>query len=243
MAPPYQAKDSSQRGFVAPGPGAVFSWGDPNLGWGAGFWNGPEPKTGDPLEDFLHDVVAGVAGLDGALVRPRWQPEPPDLPNYGINWAAFGVTGFRPVGPWAWVGHDPRENGRAWMRRWEYLDILISFYGPRADYYQERFHSGLMIAQNREALFLNGFGLIEIAENVLAVPEQIKGRWTRRLDQRAVFSRVVVRSYPILNLVAGQFVVETDTGFVDIGNVPWPGQAVPQPAPGPLPVPWPLPLS
>lgn len=56
----------------------------------------PAPLEGDALDDFFHDIVAGITGLDTNLVRPRWQETPPPAPKRGTNWAAVGVMNMLP---------------------------------------------------------------------------------------------------------------------------------------------------
>jgi hypothetical protein len=203
---PHQALDSSQRGFVAPGPGEEFSLDDADLGLDEGFWNTP-PVSGSRLDDIFQQIVAGIVGLDGPMVRPRFQAEPPDLPEFGSDWVAVGVMARRPIGFVGAVKHDPRGEGRSWLQRHEYLDVLASFYGPEADGYAERLHDGFMIAQNREVLYLNQMGFIEVLQ-ALRVPEYIKNRWTERYDVRFTVSRIRVVPYPIRSFAsaAGQVI-------------------------------------
>lgn len=50
------------------------------------------PLEGQALTNFLQEQIVGVTGIAGNLVRPRWQPEPPLLPDATIDWIAFGIT-------------------------------------------------------------------------------------------------------------------------------------------------------
>jgi hypothetical protein len=214
MSVPYQASDSTQRGFVAP-VADPFSLDTPGLGLDQGIFD-PKPKSGQDLDNFFQQMVAGIVALDGTLVRPRFQAEPPELPDFGINWAAVGVMRRTPMGPWATIGHDPRGEGRSWMQRHEYLDVLSSFYGPDADDNCGLLQDGLSIAQNREPLQLNGMGLIDIGNPVHA-PALIKGRWTDKWDLHSNFSRIVIRVYPIRNILsaAGTIVVDAPPAVTD----------------------------
>lgn len=49
----------------------------------------PAPLEGAALMDAIQAWVVGVTGMDGKLVRPAWQPEPPVVPEAGASWAAF----------------------------------------------------------------------------------------------------------------------------------------------------------
>lgn len=216
---PHQAPDSSSRGFIAPS-ADPFSFDDPDLGFDEGFWQ-PIPEAGQALDDLFQQMVAGICQLDGTLVRPRWQAEPPDLPDFGTDWAAVGITARRPIGPWSAVQHDSRGNGRDWLQRHEYVDLLATFYGPNADANAGQLQDGLMIAQNREFLYLNHLGFTEVT-SITRLPELIKNRWTERFDVRLIFSRIVIRLYPVRSLVSAAGSIATDTGYTSPWQAPWP---------------------
>ena len=52
----------------------------------------PAPLEGLDLLRFVQQWIVGVSGLPGEQVRPRWQPEPPDIPQAGTCWAAVGFS-------------------------------------------------------------------------------------------------------------------------------------------------------
>ena len=64
----------------------------------------PAPLEGRALWEFLQPWLAGITGIAGTLFFPRWQPEPPNYPAYGTDWAAFGIT-LRKNDTFAYVGH------------------------------------------------------------------------------------------------------------------------------------------
>ena len=41
----------------------------------------PAPLEDQALADFFQQYVAGITGIAGNLVRPRWQAEPPNIPQ------------------------------------------------------------------------------------------------------------------------------------------------------------------
>ena len=49
------------------------------------------PLTEEELQDVLTAMVAGITGLPGKMVRPRWQPKPPKQPEHNIPWCAVGI--------------------------------------------------------------------------------------------------------------------------------------------------------
>ena len=162
---------------------------------------------GQALEDYIQQFIVGVSGLPGPMVRQRWQPEPPNIPDFGVDWAACGITRHRPIGPYAAIIHHGDGDGYDEMQRHETLEILVSFYGPNADDFAGNFHNGLMVWQNHSILRQVDMALVEVSEGV-RVPEMIKMRWWDRVDKPLTLRREVRRSYPILNLVsAGGFVI------------------------------------
>lgn len=167
----------------------------------------PAPLEDDAFDDFLHDIGVGITGMDPTLVRPRWQPESINLPDFGTNWMALGVTetdpdtyGVEVFDPVTLVTH---------LQRHEVTTILCSFYGPNANGLCSQFRDGLQISQNREALWLAGMALVETGKPMQA-PELIKDRWTRRVDMPWVVRRGIFRDYPVLSLLSASGTLYTD---------------------------------
>jgi hypothetical protein len=189
-----QAENSSQIGYLAPAAT-------------------PAPLEGSALEDFLQQVIVGTTGMDGVVVRPRWQPEPPNIPPQFDAWCAFGVVS-RPSDLFPYVEEDVADDvGTATLQRHEVLDVLCSFYDTgaagSADENAALLRDGLAIAQNREALQLAGFGIVEVGE-ALAVPSLLKTRWLYRVDIHFVVRRVILRTYNVLTLLTATATVVVD---------------------------------
>ena len=175
----------------------------------------PAPLNDAALEDFLHDVLAGVTGLANDLVRPRWQEEPPNLPPRNVTWAAFGVRSVS-ADTFPAVTHDPTAaagQGADILSRHQELTLLASFYGPASQTNAERLRDGLLIAQNREALFLAGMALVEVGE-IVSAPELVKQKWLRRWDLPVIIRREVRREYPILNLLSASGDIISTAGTI-----------------------------
>lgn len=155
----------------------------------------------DALDDIFHAVIQGITQLPDVMIRPRWQPEPPNQPDFTVNWAAFGVMtldGDR----FSYHRHVPDANGglgETDIERDEKLKLLISFYGPNCSGYQARWSIGLQISQNRDALSAEGIKLVEVQEAVM-LPALFKEKWVKRVDSAAIFRRRVMRTYAIENV-------------------------------------------
>jgi hypothetical protein len=159
----------------------------------------PFPLEGKELLRFIQGWVVGITGLPGKMVRPRWQAEPPNIPQAGTAWAAIGIT-TRPSDTFPYVD-GPR------LQRHELLNILSSFYdlgsGGEADDLVARLRDGAMVPQNREELTRNGFALIETGE-IVALPSLLKQRWLYRVDLNVVLRRQIDRNYDVLTLLSSE---------------------------------------
>jgi hypothetical protein len=161
---------------------------------------GPVPLEDQALQDFLQAIVVGITGMDGRTVRPRWQLEPPNLPDVGNDWAAVGILSHRPD-TYAYVLHDGAGEGIDELQRHEYLDILASFYGPNCESNAAILNDGFQIEQNRTVLRQNGMGLTRVGDQ-RTVPSLVKDRWLYRVDLPITIKRQIRRQYNILNLLS-----------------------------------------
>jgi hypothetical protein len=182
----------------------------------------PAPLEDDALDDFLHDVLAGITGLTADLVRPRWQPNVPDLPSRATNWCAFGIMS-RSADTFDASNHDGTGDGADVLQRHEMLNIVTSFYGPNCQAYGALLRDGLGVAQNREQLFLVGMGLVSVGDLTKA-PELIKNVWLQRADLPLTIRREIRREYPVLNLLSAQATLSAPpvTDTIDTSEGPRP---------------------
>ena len=183
--------DSSTGGFLTPG-------------------STPAPVEGMDLDAVLQQMIVGLTGIAGNLVRPRWQPVVPKQPEASVNWCAVGIVDIVPDNS-PFVQHQ--ADGSDQMRRDEIVAVLVSFYGPAAMSLAAQFRDGLYIAQNTEFLTAHGLGLIETSA-ITALPDLVNQVWIRRYDLRVRMYRVIRRSYPVLNLLHGSI-----SGFNDTDGV------------------------
>lgn len=167
------------------------------------------PLDDNALDDFLHDWVQGVTGFaDPALIRPRWQPEPPIQPAFNVNWIALGVTNSTTDDD-AYEEHDPTGLGVDSVMMTEELTVLASFYGPLASQNAKLFRTGVKLSQNRDVLRAAGMGLIG-AGQATTVPALTKETWVRRVDVTFMLRRNVTRAYQIRTIASAQAVVDNE---------------------------------
>lgn len=146
----------------------------------------PAPGPGhEATEDVLHDLVVGLTGLPGDLVRPRWQPRPPQTPSPDTSWCALGVTGRDSPGSQL----RSTADGEGWaVETHETLDVLISFYGPQASALALAVREGLRVPLNRETLRAANMALVRAGQMANA-PELVNNAWLRRVDLPLTFRR------------------------------------------------------
>lgn len=162
----------------------------------------PEPPytTDNPWDDFLHDVIAGVTGLDNTLVRPRWQEEPPLRPDISVNWVAFGATSTTTDWNPAFIHIDTPNGGYDALQQHEEHTILCSFYGPQSEQYCSYLQRGLFIEQNIAALRANAVGLVSIS-GLTRAAELVKERFWPRVDVSVVLRREVRYNYNVKTIL------------------------------------------
>lgn len=168
---------------------------------------GPNPAYDVLLDIQMQRVVSGITGIAGNLVRPRWQPDPPDQPARTVDWCAVGITGFsQDYG--TYNRHISAGDGRDETETYETLELLTTFYGPASSGMAAIFRDGLWVPQNREALRTDGMALLDVGR-VTVLGELVNQEYIRRADLPVTLRRVVSRTYPILNLLQAQIALET----------------------------------
>ncbi len=162
----------------------------------------PVPIYDNALENVFHDNIVGVMTFDPTLVRPRWQPEPPNQPAFTTDWVAFGVT-VTDSDKFAYQVHDPTANsglGADQFEKDERIEILLSFYGPNSYMNSKLYGDGLQIDRNRDDLLAYGIKFVEVSE-ARNVPALLKDKWVKRVDVTATFRRRIKRTYGIVTVV------------------------------------------
>ncbi|WP_011298550.1 phage neck terminator protein [Cupriavidus necator] len=178
----------------------------------------PVPPEDDALDDLLQALVAGITGLSGAMVRPRWQPTVPKQPEPSVNWCALGLeVQENDDGPA--IQHDPAGDGSDTYIRHQDIELLCTFYGPAAKGYAQRLADGLAIPQNGEQLGLNDMAFVSAGE-IRAAPDFVNQQWVRRYDMKLALRRKITRTYPVLNILSADVSTTTDSSTPVAGGIP-----------------------
>jgi hypothetical protein len=160
----------------------------------------PLPADDDALDSIFQSLVASITGIDGSLVRPRWQTVVPKQPPPSINWCAIGVTVTdEQDGP---LIQTNKETGATTYTIHEEINVLSSFYGPQANQNAKQLRNGLRILQNTEALLASQMRFI-MSGPIRAVPVFINQQWIKKQDMSLRFRREYTTTYPIESLVVG----------------------------------------
>jgi hypothetical protein len=188
---------------------------------------GPAPLQGQALLRAIGLWVSSLTGLDGTLVRPRWQSEPPAIPPHpsawtpasglppATAWADIAVYA-RPAPGWPVIRHDD-ANGVDHLYRFETLEITARFYDVGydggTDELASRLRDGSAIDQNLEGLALQGI-FLKMMGTPRPVPLLKNDRWLYQVDLPFELTRTSTRDYAILSIeeVAATIVVEDAGG-------------------------------
>jgi len=151
----------------------------------------PSVLSDDALVDVIQETVVGITGLDPKLVRPSAQPNPPNLPDFSINWVALLVN-VTDADTFAFIRQINEEEIE--LERDQEINLLASFYGPQAQNVCGVFKDGLQIEQNRFALGRSGIKLINTARE-RHLPSLVKEVYQQRYDLPVLMRRRIRRVY------------------------------------------------
>lgn len=144
------------------------------------------------LEDIFQAFIVGITFLQGAFVRPRWQTEPPPMPNIDQDWCAFAVKSITPDdGPYFKKGLESMDSIRH-----ESIELFLSFYGPHGQQVASLFRDGLAIPQNIAQLREHKIKFIECGQ-VISAPDFLNNQYVHRYDAIARFSRKTLKTWAI----------------------------------------------
>jgi hypothetical protein len=166
------------------------------------------------FSEFLQPIVVGITGLAGATVRPRWQQNPPNLPDYNTNWCAVGTVrrnlpGFAAIQHTSAAGQTPGFDNSS---RIVELDLLASFYGPDCEENADRLIMGFDISQNRETMLKAGYGFTGCEQPIITA-DLLNEQWTRRVDVGFSVRRGQTYTYPVLDLTGAVVTVTPDNSL------------------------------
>lgn len=170
------------------------------------------------LTQFLQTVFVGLTGIDGTLVRPKWQPEPLKQPDLTVNWMAYGVTATTPDAN-AYLGVND-DGLSSTMQRHALLEVQCSFYGPQAQEYADLVRDGFQIPQNRSALKSANMGFVEVGP-AQHIPDLVNERFINRVEMGVFLRRETIRTYPILTLLSADGIIYINNAGDDTTTLTW----------------------
>lgn len=176
----------------------------------------PAPLEGDALNDFVQTWLVGVIGtLDGTMVRPYDQSEPPVIPDAGVAWMAFRVTiDQSDTFPQITIEGDGLSSRLA---RHETLKVLCSFYDLGVGGLAQRNASLLRDSAlfNLDYFYGTGYALVAF-EDPVTVPTILKERWQYRVDMPFSLRRAVERIYSVPSILSAEGTIHNDVGAPDV---------------------------
>jgi hypothetical protein len=170
---------------------------------------GVAPTEDADLDSIFQQLIVGITGLPGSMVRPRWQATVPKQPEPATNWCAVGVTGIEHDAN-SYEQHNPAGSGSDTLIRHEVITVLCSFYGANALSYAAQARDGMYVAQNNSTLDQFEMGLVEVG-SIVPAPELVNQQWIRRFDVSMRIRRRVVRTYQILTILSAEATANSET--------------------------------
>lgn len=169
----------------------------------------PGPLADADLDGIFQQFTALLLGMDGSLVRPRWQRTPPKDPaDADTDWCAIAVMSTAPnAGPIFESIDDSTDRST----RHEALQVLATFYGANAYANALLWRDQLAIPQNLDWLLPYNMKLTATDDAPRRVPDFTHQQWVNRWDIGAEFARSTVRDYAILTLESADVEIITPT--------------------------------
>jgi hypothetical protein len=170
--------------------------------------NGAPPENDDAFDAQLHALIAGVTGLPDAQIKSHLQMAGQPDPDPTVDACVFGVTALTQDAAPSIV-HDGAGDGQDLYTRHQSIDVLATFYGPRARGYAQRFVDGCAVPQNREQLQAHDLAFVGTSE-IRAAADPASQQWARRCDLTVTLRRKLVRTYAVRHLESATLATTTD---------------------------------
>lgn len=173
---------------------------------------GAAPAYGDALNTIIQNWLVPLIGLAGNLVVVYDQPEPPNVPEAGIAWAAVRVT-IGDADRFPFVGHNVAGVAGDTLIRNEGIELLASFYDlgstGQAASYMTACRDAMAIRQNLDPIYAAGIKLAEVLEST-ALPTLLKNRWQYRVDLPIRLRRQIQRLYTVEDVAVGSIELDAN---------------------------------
>lgn len=176
-----------------------------------GFGGDTAPEYDAELDAIFQAFLVGLTGLDGTLVRPRWQPVVPNQPERDTNWCGVGVVSIE-KDPYPVIREVPNATNDGFVglyTRHEAINVLASFYGPLAQSYAALAEDGMYVPQNNDMLKPFNMAMTR-AEPMRSVPDFVNQQFIRRVDLAFSVKRKVVRTQQILTILSAEIDIIAD---------------------------------
>jgi hypothetical protein len=169
---------------------------------------GPQPINDQALMIIFAQMVVGITGFPGSLVRPRWQMNPPQQPDALTDWAAIGLTMGDRNNHVLRVNPDGLDST---LNRQQSVKLMCSFYGPNARANAEILADGICIPNNQWPLQALGIEYIRFGAT-RAVPDLVNAQWINRADIDLDFTRDITRIYDVPSILSVSGTLLADDG-------------------------------
>ena len=154
----------------------------------------------DPLENAVHDWLAGLAGLAAEMVRPEMQATAPKQPDVGVPWLAFNVGEATPDNNPV-MTHDATGDGQDNLTRHYRVRVAVKVYGVNGGNRARQILDAAPVVQNGETLggllikYVKGSTITRSGD---VLQSQFVARWDFTLD----FNMQTRRAFAVLNILS-----------------------------------------
>ena len=162
----------------------------------------------------IHDALVSVSGIDGSLVRARWQLNPPPMPDSSTNWIAFSFNSLS-VGGIPEIDHsdsdisDP-EAANSTARIRQEMTVRVSCFGADGLNVAESIRAGLSMPFNNVALQSAGMTMLYVDPQLVRSPDIVNGRWVDKWDVSFKIGRMANRKFNVRSIASADFSVIND---------------------------------
>lgn len=165
-----------------------------------------KPIEGQALRRAIQQWLAGVTGLHGAMVRPRFQKNAPPWPDNEVNWLAFNESNRTPIG-------NNFQRDTLTLSHVS-VEFTIRTYGPEAAGIASDLRDGCQLGNNRDQLRQYGFGFTKISPAVMLGDEDPNGEYRDCWQMTLTLQREEIRDYNLDQFMGASGTIRTDTGTI-----------------------------
>ena len=165
--------------------------------------------NGLTLVQFIQQLIVGITGLNGSLVREKYQTNAPKIEEVEINWCSFSLSTLQKDYDGFIKQNQSGDNSE--VTRHQKLIVSASFYGPNSNQIASQFCNGFLLSQNREVLRSGNLNFNGTSD-VTFVPEKKNEQWFKRHDVTLTLTQKEVNTTAVQSLESYSGTIKAQQG-------------------------------